>query len=153
MADKVLVKLNMSERFMLLGIIPREGDFTTLKIVRKLRETLAPDEKENKEYAFQYEYACRKTDMVDDNPVLCKFIEVSSVQPKCPFHREYMRPTGRLFWKPEMSQVEKEIWFGNKANSLITEALKRLSNEEKLTEQHLPLYEKFIKSEQEDEDT
>lgn len=40
--------LTVFERMLLLNILPREGDFTTLKIVRKLRETLSFSESEHK---------------------------------------------------------------------------------------------------------
>ena len=151
MADKTSVKLNIAERFMLLQILPQEGDFTTLKIIRKLRETLAPDEKESEEYGFQYEYACKQRDIVDEKPVLCGFMVVSPIQPKCPVHNEYMQPSGRMFWKPEMATMEKQIFLGNKAKSLITEALEKLDDQKKLTEQHFSLYEKFVKTEKEEE--
>lgn len=40
------MKLNVAERLNLLGILPAQGDFVTLKIVRKLREALTFDEAE-----------------------------------------------------------------------------------------------------------
>lgn len=42
--------LTISDRFAILGILPTEGNFATLKIVRKLRETLSLSEVEMKEY-------------------------------------------------------------------------------------------------------
>ncbi len=45
--------LHMSERLMLLSILPKEGNFLTLKIVRKLREDLSLSEAEHKEYDFK----------------------------------------------------------------------------------------------------
>jgi len=46
-------KLNLGERFSLLGILPREGNFATLKVVRKLRESLSLTEEEMKEYSVK----------------------------------------------------------------------------------------------------
>lgn len=43
-------KLNVFERLILLNILPKEGDFTTLKIVRKLREDLSFSEEEHKKF-------------------------------------------------------------------------------------------------------
>jgi hypothetical protein len=40
------MKLSVLERITLLGVLPEQGDFVTLKIVRKLRESLAFDEVE-----------------------------------------------------------------------------------------------------------
>ena len=39
--------LNTLERLLLLNILPKEGDYTTLKIVRKLREALSFTEEEH----------------------------------------------------------------------------------------------------------
>jgi len=47
------IPLNLGERFALLGILPTEGNFATLKIVRELRERLSLTEEEHKEYNVQ----------------------------------------------------------------------------------------------------
>ena len=47
--------LSIRERFALLAILPREGSFSTLKIVRELREDLSPDEEEHKALQFVQE--------------------------------------------------------------------------------------------------
>lgn len=44
------MKLNLGERFALLGILPDEGNFATLKVVRKLREDLSLAEEEIKHF-------------------------------------------------------------------------------------------------------
>jgi len=44
------MKLNLSERFSLLNILPQEGNFVTLKIIRDLTSGLAPNDKEFKEF-------------------------------------------------------------------------------------------------------
>ena len=49
---KNIVRLNIGERFALLGILPEKGDFTKLKIVRELREKLSFTEAEHKEYGI-----------------------------------------------------------------------------------------------------
>ncbi len=47
------MELSVFERLILLNVLPREGDFTTLKIVRKLREDLSFTEEEHKVLQFQ----------------------------------------------------------------------------------------------------
>ena len=47
------MKLNIRDRFVLLNILPPEGDFSTVKIVHRLRQDLAPSEKEFKDYNIQ----------------------------------------------------------------------------------------------------
>jgi len=44
------MKLNLFERFMLLQILPKEGNFVTLRITRDLRTALAVTEKEFKDF-------------------------------------------------------------------------------------------------------
>ena len=47
------MKLNLVERFTLLQLLPVQGDFSTLKIMRKLREDLSTTEGEIKEFGIQ----------------------------------------------------------------------------------------------------
>jgi len=47
------MELNVFDRLILLNILPREGDFTTLKIVRTMREDLSFTEDEHKVLEFK----------------------------------------------------------------------------------------------------
>jgi len=47
------MKLSVFERLMLLSILPREGDFTTLKIIKDLRDSLSFTELEHRKYQFK----------------------------------------------------------------------------------------------------
>jgi len=49
------MKLGVFERLILLNILPKEGNFTTLKIIRKLREDLSFSEEEHKTLEFKQE--------------------------------------------------------------------------------------------------
>ena len=42
------MKLSVFERLILLNVMPKEGDFTTLKIIRNLQEALSFSEEELK---------------------------------------------------------------------------------------------------------
>lgn len=44
------MKLNIGNRLVLLGILPKEGNFVTLRIVRKLQEDLSFSEDELEKY-------------------------------------------------------------------------------------------------------
>ena len=44
--------LTVRERLILLSIIPQEGDFLTLKVLRKLQEDLSFTEEEHAKYKF-----------------------------------------------------------------------------------------------------
>ena len=45
-ATQLGTELTVPERLTLLNILPKEGDFTTIKLMRKLRESLSFDEEE-----------------------------------------------------------------------------------------------------------
>jgi hypothetical protein len=51
------MELSVIDRLTLLNIIPKEGDYTTLKIVRKLQEELSFSEEEHKLLNFHQEEA------------------------------------------------------------------------------------------------
>jgi len=48
-------KLTLGDRFAVLGILPAEGNFATLKVVRKLREQMSLTEVEIKEQNVRQE--------------------------------------------------------------------------------------------------
>jgi len=49
------MELNVRERLMLVSVLPKEGDITTLKIIRKLREDLSFSEEEHKVLNFKHQ--------------------------------------------------------------------------------------------------
>jgi len=108
------MKLNVLERLILLNILPREGNFTNLKILRVAKEALSFTEEENKVLKFRQQ----------DSPDGTK--------------------GGAMMWEGE-AVGEKEIVLGEVVTQLIAKELKRLDGEEKLTDEHFSVYEKFIK--------
>ena len=46
------MELTVLERLVLSNVLPKEGNFTTLRLVRKLREALSFDELEHKKLGF-----------------------------------------------------------------------------------------------------
>ena len=44
------MKLNIAERLTLLNVVPKEGNYATLKVVRKLQEDLSFSEEDFKKY-------------------------------------------------------------------------------------------------------
>lgn len=47
------MNLNVKERLMLLGLLPNEGNFANLKIIRKLQEDLSFSEEEHQEFGLK----------------------------------------------------------------------------------------------------
>jgi len=50
---RVFVNLGVLERILLLNVLPKEGSYTTIKIVRELREELSFSEEEHKKLNFR----------------------------------------------------------------------------------------------------
>jgi hypothetical protein len=154
MADKISKKLTMGERFVLLNNLPVEGDLVTFKILRKLRETLAPSETEIKEYGFKNSYRCPHKEYDDKGKAFqCEVgEEAATTPPKCHIHNVFMQPTGRVSWSTEKWKTEKEIWFGTKANQIIVDTLKKVSEEDKKVNDDIiaGLCEKFGEKAEED---
>ena len=65
------MQLTPVERIMLMGLLPKEGSFVTLKIVRDLQGELGFSEEEHKKYEFRQEgdvvlfAQCATTDLKD----------------------------------------------------------------------------------------
>lgn len=134
------MKLEVFERLMLMSILPKEGDFITLKLVRKLREALSFNEKEIAEINFASHWRCPK----------CEKVELSPEVIKCQDCGIYMVPAGQVTWDEEKAKgIAKDIHMGKKMLALCETTLKKLSDEEKLTEQQISLYEKFVESDEE----
>lgn len=101
-------ELTILERLVLLNILPKEGDFTTIKLLRKLRENLSFDEEEHKALNF-----------VQDGD--------------------------QVTWDVEAAAgLVRRVQIGEKQSDIVHDALKKLNDEKKLSEQHLSLYEKFV---------
>ena len=110
-ATQLGTELTVVERLVLLNILPKEGDFTTIKLLRKLRENLSFDEDEHKKLNF----------VQDGDQVRWNQAELS----------------------------DKRIQIGEKQSDLIHDALKKLNDEKKLTDEHFSLYEKFVENREE----
>ena len=154
MSEKISKKLTMAERFVLLRNLPQQGDLVTFKILRKLRETLSPNEQEIKEYEFKNVYRCPHREFDEKGRGFqCEVEETSETQPKCSIHNILLQPAGRVTWSEEKWNVTKEIWFGMKANQIIIDALKKVSEEDKQINDDViaSLCDKFLASEDEED--
>jgi len=126
----------------LQNLLPAQGDFVTLKLVRKLREALSFSDKEIGEIGFENHWKCDKCNTTD------RAVQV----PKCPSCGAYMQPTGMVHWdEAKALKVVKDVHHGRAMRDLIRTTLQKLSDEEKLTEQTMSLFEKYC-VDKEDED-
>lgn len=101
------MELSVSERLVLLSVLPNEANYLTLKIVRELKETLSFTEEEHKTYKFSQE--------------------------------------GNVIRWDDTGQTRKDITIGEKATDIVRDAFKKLDNHGKLREEHISLYERFVK--------
>lgn len=104
--------LTVSERVLLLNILPGEGDVLSLRIIRKLREALSFSEEEHAALNLKHD-------------------------------------GGFIHWnaKAAADAAPKNVELGPKAQELIADALKQMSAQKKLREEHLGLWEKFVPEE------
>lgn len=102
------MKLNLLERLALLQILPEEGNFVTLKVIRDLKSSVGITADEFKEF-------------------------------------ELIEKDGQLTWNAK-GQEEKEFVLPDKARSICSEQLKKLSESNKLNKNHISLYEKFVEN-------
>ena len=156
MTTKLSKQLTMAERFVLLNNLPQQGDLVTFKILRKLRDTLSPSEKEIKDYGFKNSYRCTNKSYDEKGMAFqCEVEEdAADSQPKCHIHDVLMQPSGRVSWSQDEWTTKKEIWFGAKANNIIVEALRKVSEEDKNINDDVlaGLYDKFISDEEGEEE-
>lgn len=124
------MELNVYDRMTLINVLPKQGDITTLRIVNKLREALSFSEEEHKALQFQRVYHCQ----------VCG---EDTLKPTCEKCGGVGAWKGRMIWRRE-ADVPADIPIGEKATDIITEALKDLNRQKKLTPAHLPLYERFV---------
>ena len=106
--------LNILDRIILSNILPKEGSFVNLKLLRVVREEISFNEEENKLLDFRQEGEQLKWE--------AKIAGGKQVD---------------IF-------PERDFKIGEVVTKLIQTALEKLNAQAKLTEQHLSLHEKFI---------
>lgn len=145
------MELTTIERLKLAELLPNQENILTLKIIRKLRETLSFSEEELKLMGVKYEFVCPFEGEIDGKPTDCNNSGYFPTAPKCADHNILMVSTGRLTMNmtPETQARVKEIHMGPQAWTIASETLKRADEAKQLTEIHISLYEKFFPPEPE----
>jgi hypothetical protein len=114
------MNLSVIERIQLLGVLPKEGDFSTLKIVRSLQNDLSFSEEEHKTLRF-------------------KNAGETYIDQK---GKKQTVPEGQTRW---MEEVEKDVIIGDKATEIIRNSFKKMNDQKKIPIQMFDLYQKFVK--------
>lgn len=140
--------LTIADRFAILGILPAEGTFATLKIMRKLRETLSLTEAEIKEYHViqirEEDVAVIQNAKTDAEALTLatKIFGAVNAQKMALGIGNGTVGSGQITWTNGDKTTEME--FGDFDTEMIQKALKKLNEEEKLEERHYAIYEQFV---------
>jgi len=144
-------KVNVLERLMLLGILPKEGSFTNLKLLRLVKESLSFNEAENKALQFRNENAGGAQMMLWNTSKLINKETGDLVRaPEQILQQMLAKDPDKFELKPACP--DKEIFFGDVVEGLIRKSLKELDKAEKLTADHYSLYEKFMEGHEDEPD-
>lgn len=101
------INLNVKERLMAMVMLPKEGNFLTLKEIRRVREDLSFTPEELDTYKIQQQQDGYK-------------------------------------WDVAAGKEEKPFQLSDFSVDLLKKTLKELDAKQKLTEDHIPLYQKII---------
>jgi len=137
------VELGVLERMTLLNVLPKEGTFLNLKLVRVKREELSFTEEENRRLQF-------RNIIQGDQQMLQWNLNAVVNKATGDLVTAPSEVLGQMVAKdPEAFEVTpacppKEFTFGPVIEGLIVKALKDLDKQEKITQDHYSLYEKFM---------
>jgi len=137
-------KVDVLERLLLLKILPNQGSYTNLMLVRKIREQLSFTEAEHKRLQFRNETGEDGQPMLHWNTICLKNKETGAI---VTLPDPVLR--GMLAKDPDKftdvpACPPKELFFGEVIEGLIKKALLDLDKSEQLPADYVSLYEKFV---------
>ena len=151
-AERMKADLTLSDRFAILGILPAEGNFATLKIVRKLREQMSLTEAEIKKYGVAQIYEVHanpirnaKTD-AEAVTIATEIYGADNAQRISIGIRNGTIESNQITW--EKGEEVMEMEFGEFAENMIKEQLIEMNEANKLEDRHFAIYEKFVEGAQ-----
>jgi len=145
-------KVNVLERLMALRILPKEGSYTNLKLLRVVKENLSFNEAENKALQFRNEMNAEGAQMLLWNTTKLINKETGDLIRAPELILQQMLATDPDKFEAKPACPDKEIFFGEVIEALIRKALKELDKAEKLLEDHYSLYEKFMEGHEDEPD-
>lgn len=147
--------LNVGERILTLQVLPAENDYSTIRIIRGLKEKfgLSPEDHEEFEIQKYFKYLMSESkklaeeankeenkDKKEDMLAESEFLAEKSEELK-------KKGLENIVWNAKGDE-EKEFELKNKELEIIKSSLEKLSKEKKLSSRHLSIYEKFVKPEE-----
>lgn len=136
--------LSVHDRLMLLSLLPREGNFTNLKLLRKAREALSFNETENKALNVREEGEGAERRMIWNNFVIVEKDTGRPFVPPFSLGDQSMIAANEGNYETRPAVEDKDIGLGEVVTQLIVKALKDLDEKNKMTADHLNIYEKFM---------
>lgn len=133
------MELNVLERLTLLSLLPKEGSFLNLKLLRVVKEDLSFTEEENRALQFRTE-----GQMIVWNTIALKNKETGEVVKAPNQVLAQMNAQDPDAFEVVAACPDKEFVFGEVIEGLVVKALKDIDKAEKITEDHYSLYEKFM---------
>ena len=141
--DKV-IELNTLERLTLLSLLPKEGTFQNLKLLRILKEDLSFNDEENKALQFRQEGG-----MIMWNNSALRNKETGEIVRAPQEALRLMYDKDPDVFESFQSCPNKSFVFGKTIEEIVVKALKDLDKAGKVTEEHYSLYEKFMEGHEE----
>ena len=127
------MKLAIMERIIVLGVLPKEGSIDTLKALRKFKESLSLSEEEKTKINWRLEYKCPK----------CGEALYLPVPTKCATCNVWLESTGAGQWNAA-DDPNKDVFVPATINGIIVSTLTKMNEKNKLTEELIPIYDKFV---------
>ena len=145
-AGDVKKKVDVLERLLLLQILPHQGSYTNLMLVRKIREQLSFTEAENKRLQFRNDDV-NGQQMLRWNVICLKTKDTGAVitLPEPVLRTMLAKDPDKFTEIPACPP--KELFFGEVIEGLIKKVLIDLDKNEKLSADYISLYEKFVADE------
>lgn len=140
------MEFSVLERILLLQALPKEGSFANLKLLREVRESLSFSEEEHKLLGFRQEGdQTRWNDLIIVDKKTGTPIEIDpAILEKNPAFVQEMVGRNPDGYEQVPAVPPKEVKMGDVVLKLTVSALKALDEQEKLTEGHIPLYERLM---------
>lgn len=137
------LRLDVMERLVLLGLLPAEGTFANLKLLRIAKEQLSFDDKENKLLKFRIIGEGQEAKQTWDSHRFVRKSDGVELDGSPEFVQKMLAAKPEDFERVPVV-LDKEIKIGEVVEQMVVKSLKELDGKEGLKEEHFSLYEKFI---------
>ena len=136
---------SVRERLALVSNLPKSGSLETIKILEGMKKKIEFNPKEWIEFGMEVGNICTCNDCKEEFLKSDKNIDPKLGAHKCPKCNSELfteSPIQHINWNTE-AERDAEIDFTVKEKGLITKTLEQMNAEERVTADHISLFEKF----------